>query len=201
MLGYAAYVVFWCWLDDDDQHFVVSTLTLSLIRLYFHSRPHCLRLVWGCLSLFWADFQNPSELTAVDSDHLCAGGGGWLLIEEWEQLGAFPSQPIRVWRRPFCGKWHPGGAHPHSESVPENLCPSRCQPESLVWVRESEHEPSWSSLVWCCSWLMSGHSTKEMDTIGYRLAKLSEIWESCAHRDVSQPQHLRLHVYNSDALC
>ena len=32
----------------------------------------------------------------------CAqGAGDWLLIEEWKQLGAFPSQPIVVWRRPF----------------------------------------------------------------------------------------------------
>ena len=26
----------------------------------------------------------------------------WLLINGWRQLGAFPSQPIRVWQHPFC---------------------------------------------------------------------------------------------------
>lgn len=43
-----------------------------------------------------AEFKGPSGSTAVDSDHMCAGCGGWLLITESEQLGAFPSQPIRV---------------------------------------------------------------------------------------------------------
>ena len=39
--------------------------------------------------------KNPSGLIAVDSDHLCAGR--WrLLINEWKQLGALPSQLIRV---------------------------------------------------------------------------------------------------------
>ena len=42
-----------------------------------------------------------SGMTAVDSDHLCAGCRDRLLINEREQLGLFPSQPIREWWRPF----------------------------------------------------------------------------------------------------
>ena len=47
-------------------------------------------------------FQNPSRLIAGNSDHLCAGWRDWLLIDEWKQLGAFPSQPITIRWRPFC---------------------------------------------------------------------------------------------------
>ena len=46
--------------------------------------------------------------------------------DSWlKQLWAFPSQPVTVWRRPFCeafktaGEWHMAGSHPHSESVPD----------------------------------------------------------------------------------
>ena len=63
--------------------------------LYFHTfvtDP----IFWDLRLSFFVldDFLNPSGLIAVDSDHLCAGGGDWLLIEESEQLEAFPSQPI-----------------------------------------------------------------------------------------------------------
>lgn len=40
-----------------------------------------------------AKFKHLSGLIAVDLDQLCAGRGGWLLIDEWKQLWAFsPSQ-------------------------------------------------------------------------------------------------------------
>ena len=52
-------------------------------------------------SLFWADF--PKSLMT----HNCRGlrspvpRRDWLLVEEWKQLGTFPSQPIKVWWHPF----------------------------------------------------------------------------------------------------
>ena len=46
--------------------------------------------------LVLAEFQGPSGLIAVDSDHLCAGCGDCLLIDEREQLKAFHSQTITV---------------------------------------------------------------------------------------------------------
>ena len=45
----------------------------------------------GYLFFILAEFQSPSWLIAVNSDHMCAGFGDWLLINEWEQLWAFPS--------------------------------------------------------------------------------------------------------------
>ena len=54
-----------------------------------------------CYLCLLATFINLSGSTPVDSGQLCAGCGGWLLIDEWKQLWAFPSQPIRVWQRPL----------------------------------------------------------------------------------------------------
>ena len=52
-------------------------------------------------SFFFICANFPSWLIAGDSDHLCAGRDR-LLIEEWKQFGAFPSQPITVRWRPSC---------------------------------------------------------------------------------------------------
>ena len=85
-----------------------------------------------------AEFQGPSGLIAVDSDHLC---GDQLLITEWQQLAAFPSQPIRVWRCHlffFLWRLKRGGrnsSESHSDSVLDtlqHLIQTDCQPEPLL---------------------------------------------------------------------
>ena len=77
-------------------------------------------IAWDLLFFFFcADF--PSWLIAGDSDRL--------LIEEWKQLGAFPTQPIRVrflWSLKGGGEWHTGGSHPTFWTCPwptANLVP------------------------------------------------------------------------------
>ena len=64
-----------------------------------------------------------SGLSAVgDSDHQCSGWGDQLLIEEWNQVGAFPLPANNIVMALFCeglkAVGEPGGSH--SESVPDS---------------------------------------------------------------------------------
>ena len=91
-----------------------------------------------CLKHFGLDFKIP--LIAVDSDHLCTGWRIWLLINKWKQPGAFPSQPIREWRRPCCEGLREVGKDTQERLVPHCVCPWHtadpvpidCQPDAPV---------------------------------------------------------------------
>ena len=97
----------------------------SLSVCSVHHQPVCLHNMGdGCQTYFMycCFYFRPSGSIWTDWSWLrspvcrCAV---WLLIVEWQQLGSFPSQPIRVWRRPRVKaeeRWrltHPG----HSGSV------------------------------------------------------------------------------------
>ena len=53
------------------------------------------------------------------------GRGDWLLINEWRQLGAFPSQPIRVWRE---GLKEVGNGAQVGPTLILNLSLTHCRP-------------------------------------------------------------------------
>ena len=57
--------------------------------------------------------------------------GDWLLISEWKQLRALPSQPIRVWRHPFVKVYgRGGGMAPRLDFLSLQICP-RPHPDRL----------------------------------------------------------------------
>ena len=84
-----------------------------------------------CFGLFFQK-SPPDYLQGIQIT--CAQGSG-LLIEEWRQLGAFPSQPIRVWRRPSLRRLKRGGEGTQvALTLILNLFHNHWEPHSpLVW--------------------------------------------------------------------
>ena len=84
-----------------------------------------------CFGLFFQK-SPPDYLQGIQIT--CAQGSG-LLIEEWRQLGAFPSQPIRVWRRPSLRRLKRGGEGTQvALTLIVNLFHNHWEPHSpLVW--------------------------------------------------------------------
>lgn len=103
-----------------------------------HAPVKAVPLCSTCCLFIWAEFHNPSGLTAVDPDHLCTPCADWLLINELKQLGAFPSRPIRVWRSPFVKALERWGT----------ACPSDSGSVLDTQQTSSEQVVSQKNLVW-----------------------------------------------------
>lgn len=94
----------------------------------FELKLHCIYFVtfnlYFILTKFSKSLRSHFNFNA-GSDHRSAGSGNWLLIHEWKQLGAFPSQPIRVgttllWLKKV-REWDPAQSDSHSDCVLDTL--------------------------------------------------------------------------------
>ena len=80
-------------------------------------------------SLFWADFPKSLMTNRRGFRSPVPRWGDWLLIEEWKQPAAFPSQLIMVWLHPFCkGLREVGNGTAVVLALIENLSPTNWEP-------------------------------------------------------------------------